>query len=168
MGNIITAEKLGSDAYLQLSNGSTAVLQSVLLLAGSDLAQTLWEIDFMRFIADRDQDIFGLGMVGFDLADIAWTSLGFDEQKAFVLQVIDRARARHRWDVLTYDPPFVSDSLDRLRALLQRWLVEHIAEHATWDLWAPTDLPSKCTQHAVYLNAHGCLICHDAPLPAAT
>ena len=163
MGNLITANRLGPGVYLQLSNGATAVLQSVLLLAGSDLAQTPWEIDFMRFLADRDQDIFGLGMVGFDLADIAWSSADFAQQKNFVLHVIDRAQARHRWDTLTYDPPFVSNSLDGLRSLLQRWCVDHIVEHATWDLWAPTELPSKCPQHVVYLNAQGCLICHDAP-----
>lgn len=104
MGNIISADKLGDPSHLRMSNGSMTVLATALLLAGSDLAKSPWEIDLVRFLAERDQDVFGLGMVGFDLADIAWTRDGFAEQKCFLLEMIDLAQRRHRWETLSYDP----------------------------------------------------------------
>ena len=76
MANLITAEALGDREFIQLSNGSTSVLLSTLLLAGSDLAE-------------KNQNVFGIGMVGFDLGDIGWERESFDEEKAFVLRAID-------------------------------------------------------------------------------
>lgn len=38
MGNLITANRLGDDACIRMSKGSTSVIVSTLLLAGSDLA----------------------------------------------------------------------------------------------------------------------------------
>jgi hypothetical protein len=35
---------------------------------------------------------------------LAWSQQVFGEQHAFVLQMIDHATNKHRWDVLDYDP----------------------------------------------------------------
>ena len=91
MANLITADALGEREFIQLSNGLTSVLFSTLLLAGSDLAESAWEIKLMQFLAGRDQNVFGLGMVGFDPGDIGWDRESFDEEKAFVVRVINRA-----------------------------------------------------------------------------
>ena len=100
MANLKTADALGEHEHIQFSNGSTSVLLSTLLLAGSDTAESEWEIKLMQFLAGRDQNVFGFGMVGFDLGDIGWERERFDEQRAFVLQVADLALDRHRWDAL--------------------------------------------------------------------
>src|SRR5262245_49071804 len=117
MANRISNKK--ADKSFKITNAATSVLMSVLLLAGSDLAQTTWEKEFVTWLAGHDQDIFGLGTVGFDIDEIAWDPHRFIEQKAFLLNVIDAALQRHRWDVLTYDPPYVHMDLASFRDLIE-------------------------------------------------
>ena len=165
MANLITAEALGERELVQLSNGSTSVLLSTLLLAGSDIAETEWEVKLTQFFAGRDQNVFGIGMVGFDLGDIGWEREEFEEQKAFVLRVIEFTMNRHRWETLDYDPPFVHEQLGELRSLVERWTEDCVrASSAGWDIWAQTDAPTKCPKHRVFENAHGCSICGKEPI----
>lgn len=138
-----------------------SVIVSTLLLAGSDLAKTKWEIDFVRFVAGLDQGVVGSGMVGFDLADIAWTRDGFEEERSFVLRTLAAARRRHRWGLLGYDPPFADAQLAELATLVERWTVDCIGEPHPWDIWLAADRVEKCAEHDVIMNAEGCAICHD-------
>lgn len=162
MGNLITCRKLGEKWNLKASNGGMAVLSSVLLLAGSDLACTPWEIDFMRFLAETDQDIFGIGVVGFDLIDdIAWFQREFQQQKDFFLETVDTAIRRHHWELLDYDPPFAKSQLEDLHLLVELIQIDHVPTENEWDLKWPTSVPEKCQKHEIYLHQYGCLICHD-------
>ncbi len=164
MGNLITNEKAGDDCYLKLSNGATSVLISVLVLSGSDLAtsrSSIWEKQLITWLAEKDQDIFGIGVVGFDLADIAWQTENFAAQKAFLLGVIDLALTRHRWQILDYDPPHALDYLQNFRKLVERYLPEMVVPNQTWDWWAEPEGFPKCPIHDVYMHAQGCVICHD-------
>lgn len=56
-----------------------------------------------RFCGDKS--IFGPGRVGFDINDFAWSQHTFGEQHAFVLEMIDCAASKHRWEALDYAPP---------------------------------------------------------------
>lgn len=159
MGNLITCEKTGE--YLQLSNGGTSVLISVLLLSGSDIAETEWEQNFVAWLAEHDTSLLGLGMVGFDLDEIAWTKADFLEQKRFVLKVIHKAMKKHRWDVLGYDPPYVGDSLVRLRDMLNNFQENHLGKDKTWELSFKLDPPQKCAKHQIIQHVGGCFICLD-------
>ena len=103
-------------------------------------------------------------MVGFDLGDIGWERVSFEEQKAFVLRVIDLAANRNRWDALAFDPPFVNRQLAELRALVNGWTEDCIEDTRTRDIWAQTDELVKCSKHDVFENAEGCLLCRDAPV----
>jgi hypothetical protein len=161
MGNLITCARLGDDRDLHLSNGSTDVLLTVLLLSGSALAASTWERELMTWLAEHDQGVFGAGMVGFDLDEIAWSADGFDVQRAFVLRTIDLALTRHRWDELSYDPPFVADQLRALRALVTDFRPDPAATAVTWSWMSPPRQLTLCDRHAVYVHDHGCLICHD-------
>src|SRR5262245_16778192 len=124
MGNRIWNRKTGDS--LKMQNGATDVLISVLILAGSDLAETVWEKEFVTWLGGRDQSVFGLGNVGFDIDDIAWDPDRFHEQKAFVLAVIDTALRRHRWEMLDYDPPHVHIDLAALRILVEKYTIEMV------------------------------------------
>jgi hypothetical protein len=104
-----------------MQNGATDVFISVLLLAGSDLAETMWEKGFVTWLAGHDQSIFGLGVVGFDIGEIAWDPDRFAEQKAFVLAVIDTSLRRYRWEILDYDPPYVHLDLATFRILVEKF-----------------------------------------------
>lgn len=160
MGNLITNEKNGE--YLQLSNGGTAVLISVLLLSASDVAQTQWENDFTAWLAGHDQSLLGLGMIGFDLNDIAWSNSDFQQQKIFLLKVIHKAMKKHRWSVLGYEPPYVGESLVKLRDMVNHFQQAHIGKDREWgQLQFKADPPRKCSKHAILEHVTGCYICLD-------
>ena len=162
MGNLITNNKAPGEPYLKLSNGSTAVLISVLLLSGSDMARDDWERSLVTWLGEHDQSIFGRGVVGFDLDQIAWESGRFAEQQAFVLAIIDRAIERHRWELLDYDPPFVQDQLRVLRSLVEQYQVEFVEGLRQWNWRARPERFEKCPIHQVYMHAYGCAICNDS------
>lgn len=159
MGNIISNDK--ADDSLPLSNGATDVLLSVFILAGSDLAQTDWQKEAIIWFAEHDQSIFGRGVVGFDIDEIAWQKDQFIEQQQFLLQVIDLALQRHHWDKLDYQPPHAHEYLIKLRELITSYTIEMIETDKHWQWYqAPTEF-IKCAKHNVYEHANGCLICHD-------
>jgi len=161
MGNLITSGRRGADHDLQLSNGSTSVLLCVLLLSGSQLATTVWERELVTWLAEHDQEVFGSGMVGFDLDDIAWDVERFGVQQHFVLRMIDLALQRHRWNELGYDPPFVDAQLAALRTLVADFRPDAHASASTWSWRSPPEQLILCDRHRVFIHNLGCLLCHD-------
>ena len=150
MGNMIADRAAG--ASMKLSNGSTDVFLSVLLLAGSDLAETAWQVELMVWLAAHDQALRGGGTVGFDLADIPWDPDDFTAQRDFLLRTVDLAATGHRWEALGYDAPFARGHLDEFRALVAGMEPVAALEHA------------KCPVHDVYVHDHGCLLCHSGQI----
>jgi hypothetical protein len=166
MGNRICNRKTGDS--LKMQNGATDVFISVLLLAGSDLAETIWEKEFVTWLAGHDQSIFGLGVVGFDIDEISWDPAHFAEQKAFILAVIDTALRRHRWEILDYDPPHVHLDLAAFRILIEKYTIDMVESAKPWEWWGGEPGPlAKCPKHVVYEHAHGCLLCHDQVYPSS-
>lgn len=159
MGNLITNNKANLD--LQLSNGATSVLISVLILAGSDLAQSRWEQELVTWMAEHDQSIFGLGIVGFDINEIAWSPEEFEQQKSFLLNMITKAHQRYRWEQLDYDPPYAEEQLLALQHLVELFTVEMIVPNQLWNWYQEPEKFEKCSLHNVYRHANGCPICHD-------
>jgi hypothetical protein len=117
MGNTISGG--GRDLYM--SNGGTEVFVEVLMLAVSALACREWDFRFAGLIARRDQVVFGLGAVGFDLEEIDWGVPPAEHavNKEFVLSTVDLALSRHRWDELGYDPPFAEGYLRDFRQMVE-------------------------------------------------
>lgn len=115
MGNVF------GDGDLYMSNGGTKVFVEVLMLAVSASASREWEFRFAALIAAQDQAVFGRGAVGFDLEDLdrGDTSAEHARNKDFVLDTVDLALGRRRWDELGYDPPFARDYLRRFRRLVE-------------------------------------------------
>jgi hypothetical protein len=172
MANYVSLEK-SELADLQMSNGGTTVFLSVLLLAGSDLASNDWQKTLMVWLAEKDQAVIGSGIVGFDLIQINWNSALFLEQQSFLIEVIDMALERHRWDDLGYEPgpdqdqPWVLDYLRQFRALVTAFKLEYI-EAREWDFYVQETTFQKCPKHLVYLHSLNsdplkcCLICNDS------
>ena len=111
----------GGDHDLRMSNGATEVFVVVLMFAVSALARRSWDFRFAAFVAAQDQNIRGRGCVGFRMEDIDWgaTRASQAENRSFVLQTVDLALSRYRWDELGYDPPLVGDHLRRFRAIVE-------------------------------------------------
>ena len=115
----------------------------------------------MVWLAEHDQEVFGSGMVGFDLDDIGWEAEQFGVQQGFVLRMIDLALQMHRWDELSYDPPFTAAHLRALRLLVADYRPDAHASVGAW-LWrSAPEQPAMCERRRVFMHAQGCLLCHD-------
>ena len=117
MGNRFT----GGAHEISLSNGNTSVFVDVMMLATSATVTTEWGYRFAGRIAQSDQNVFGLGTVGFALEDFDWGSAGEDAatNKQLVLDTLALAANRHRWDELGYSPPLIEDVLRRFLAMVE-------------------------------------------------
>ncbi|MCA6091317.1 hypothetical protein LE181_03920 [Streptomyces sp. SCA3-4] len=117
MGNVFG----GGELDLYMSNGGTEVFVEVLTLAVSDLVEEPWDFRFAALLALQDQNCMGRGVVGFELEEVDWGASPEERMrnKAFVLRVIDLALSEHRWDELTYDPPFVATYLRTFRTMVE-------------------------------------------------
>ncbi|MEU7135732.1 hypothetical protein [Streptomyces sp. NPDC046261] len=162
MGNVFGSGGTGDDLYL--SNGGTAAFLDVLWLAVSDLARRPWDFRFAALLALQDQTVMGRGVVGFDLKDIDWGGTPTERARAkdFVLRVIDLALERHRWDELSYEPPYVSGYLQRYRAVVDAFTPP--AHPADEEVFPGPDMAvtASCVRHRV-LDAlpywEGCVFC---------
>ncbi|MBJ6762827.1 hypothetical protein JGU66_18845 [Myxococcaceae bacterium JPH2] len=172
MGDHITNDLAPGAPYVHASNGTLATFFDVLTLAATARARTKWELQLALWLAESDQTILGLGMVGFDVSALGWTLEAFDAQKRFLLEVIDAAMAREGWERL----PFQLDDATGVLTLLRqvREMVEQFPREAiptpqvkTWRWHEGLPEYGRCELHHVYLHAAGCILCNEAPLDAS-
>src|SRR5215813_559005 len=169
MGNLITNDACSECEPVHMSNSLTDVVISVCVLSASALAVTEQEKRFAVWLASRDQDRRGPGVVGFDVSELPWTVHGFTAEHAFLLRVIDSARSHYYWHKLNYKPhtDWVLHALEQLHTLLLHFSQEDLVREGQegrradpyWDE-PPTGFPT-CPRHGVYLHQEGCVVCHD-------
>jgi hypothetical protein len=112
---------------LRMTNGRTTVFVSVLALAASELAETNRQREFAVWFASRDQ-LYGHGMVGFDLSELPWSSDTFAVDRGYVLRVIHAAKARTGWGRLWYEPQGMERCLDQFQAMVEAFSIGHASE----------------------------------------
>ena len=165
MGNLVSNEQIGDKSRLKMSNGATSVFVSLLSLATSRIAATENQILLSTCIASCDQSVFGLGIVGFDLADLPWTrdEEEFAKEKNFLISSIERVISRSDWGELDYTPS-VDRALHNQRIFLEMvnlFQLENVQEFNQSNFRLPEPLGETCQKHGVYLHIAGCVICHD-------
>lgn len=169
MANRITNLKVQGSVNVQMSNSLTSVLFDVLALAACDLARTPWEHKLAYWLVQHDQGRTGLGMVGFDISDLGFSTDEFAEQTSFIVSVIDAALNRHGWDRLPFSPyeENLFDALNKFRALVLSFPESEVVATSLFG-WVPNDSPEfgRCEVHQVYLHELGCIICNDPPIDA--
>ena len=165
MSNTITNDRLNKDDYLKLSNGATDVLIDVLILAGSTLALTRWQKELIIFISLNDQEIKGQGCVGFDISDLGWEIDHFEDQKRFLLKVIDSALKKTNWKILNYKPEEENtfSNLRRLKELIIEYSKKLVKQRdfLEWNKEFNEVEFKKCVKHKVYEHPFGCKVCHN-------
>jgi hypothetical protein len=162
MGNLVIYAHRPDLPALQMSNGLTSVFVAVLSLAAAELAEDDQQREIAAWIASRDQGVYGLGIVGFDVGDLPWRPETFALDRAFVLRVIEAALAQRGWERLGYQPreDWIRESLEGFRTLVEAFDVTH----ACWESWGFGDRPERlvlCPKHGVYLHLEGCVLCND-------
>lgn len=165
MGNHI---RFGEDS-LKMSNGLTAVFIDVMILAGSRLARTVDEKRLIVWLAEKDQSVVGLGTVGFDIREMPWNTERFEENKRFLLNVIEAAENRTDWDKLGYHPneKLLFPELKKFAEMILRLAVKYVFPNALgeWIMDVDSDDPvicgfPKCPKHETLLTCFGCLFCN--------
>jgi hypothetical protein len=172
MSNIISLHKNDNDKckWLSMSNSYTSVVILTIALSGSALAEYEWQKELVIWFAEHDQSVIGEGVVGFDIDDIPWTPDKFDEEKSFLLNVIDEAINKQRWEQLWFEPgehifEFLSTFRELINSFHSDWIIEH--GNKQWkdghcepeDYIIPTGFP-KCKKHDVLEYWGGCVICN--------
>jgi hypothetical protein len=83
--NIFSNDKADAEV-VYLSNGSKDALLYMLVSTASARAATRWAREAAAWIASRYQGVYGLGLVGFNIDEIAWRVDDVPAQKVFTLQ----------------------------------------------------------------------------------
>lgn len=148
-----------------MSNVTTSVFFETLCVSGSDLAEESFEKDLLIWFGQRDWTIIGMGVEGFDTDEIIWCPENFDQQKSFILKIIDATFAKKNWLLLGYDPPeqIVFENLNLFREMIKSFTVNDISKNEEVEIF-PFDEEinryDRCEIHRVYKNFIGCIICN--------
>ena len=176
MGNIISFDGKVStnDDSISMSNGLTDVFIDYLLISGSELANSESEKRVLSFFAEKQQSIMGMGNVGFYIIEMPWSKEYFEQDKAFLLNVIEHARVLSRqkevWTKLGYEPgkEHIDYALNGFNDLIKRMTLKDIDENnlKEWLAESEPDAPvccgyPKCPKHGIILSFCGCKLCND-------
>ncbi len=158
-----------ADDWLSMSNGLTDVFISAILLSGSEMAQTEDEKQLIVWLSEKDQTI-GMGTVGFDIVEIPWNKNRFEEEKRFLIKVIESAEQKSGWQKLDYVPneKLIIPSLNKFKEYIVRMTEDYVNENKLieWLKAAESDDPvncgfPRCKKHNTLLTFLGCQICNS-------
>jgi len=166
MANIFTNTKV-NDEILRMSNGLTSVFIETFCLAGADLAKKQFEKDLMIWFGQRDWVILGMGVEGFDISEIIWNTKEFEQQKAFILKVIDSVYTKRNWQYLSYEPntSFLFEKLDMFKDMIHSFTSQNIGnndwEEGLFEFDGEIMKYDRCEKHKIYKHYQGCVICNN-------
>ncbi len=167
MANFVTLGENGGN-HLQMSNGLTSVFIDVLTLAGSKLARTDDEKRLIVWLAEKDQNIVGMGTVGFDIREMPWNTGNLEDNKQFIQNVVEAANNKSDWDKLDYQPneELLFPALEKFSKMIEKLTAEDVYPNAIadWVNAAEKDDPilngfPKCEKHGILLTCFGCIFC---------
>ncbi|MCQ2416500.1 MAG: hypothetical protein MJ071_01655 [Oscillospiraceae bacterium] len=169
MANYFSIRRSDSeDETVSISDQGTNVLISVLLLAGTHLAETDSQKRLIVWLAEHDRKI-GSGMIGFCLAEMPWNAETFETDRQFMVRVVDAASRKTDWDKLNYVPnePNLRPILGWFRKGFSRLRKEDVNENvlAVWLDNLDEEDPGfcefpKCRRHGIFETWVGCQICN--------
>ncbi|MFG6369004.1 MAG: hypothetical protein K1W16_11375 [Lachnospiraceae bacterium] len=171
MSNMISFNgTIASDTDLHMSNLGTNVFINVLVLSGSALAQTESEKRLVVYLAEKDQAKIGRGYVGFDIVEMPWDRKTFEQDKKFMIKVIDGARNKIGWKKLDYSPSktFVLHWMNLFETLVNKMTIDKIQDNSLNDWLSESEASDpiycnfpRCKIHGVFLTCFGCQICNN-------
>ena len=153
-----------------ISNGATSVLISVIGLSGSKIAKSDEEKKFIIWILEKDQSCCGIGTVGFELSELPWSKKNFENERKFMLEVLEGVRNKVGWETLDYHPneEIINYCIDKLENMFNKMTSCDIDEQAINEWRSETEKEEpmnngfpKCKKHGVLLTLFGCHVCND-------
>jgi hypothetical protein len=118
VGNLIYNSKTSSS--FKLSTITTDLVYKSLVIEGSKIAKSKWEKDIILWLSERNQNLLGSGMVGFDVMDMGWKSKDCEDQKKFLFSIVDNSINNETWNNFNYvsESNIVKDKLKEFKNLL--------------------------------------------------
>ena len=168
MGNRIRLDGNNPKESFSMSNRGTDAFLNVLLISGSPLAKTINQKQLLVWLAEKDQ-VISRGNSGFDITDMPWNVDTFDDDKAFLISVINAALEHKKWELLDYSPnsEIVDSYLEQFKALVTAVTPQIINKAALHDWLSDKDSDDpvncgfpKCKRHGVMLSFFGCQVCN--------
>lgn len=153
---------------ITVSDAGTDALIAALTLAGSQLAVSDNQKQLIVWLAEHDRRL-GAGFLGFALAEMPWSADTFQQDKNFMVRVVDAASEELGWETLAARPDAVQlrPILGWFRKRFVRFQAEDIAPLSRTDWFEDMDEddPVKngfptCPRHGTLLTYLGCQVCH--------
>ncbi len=167
MGNLIHAggddgAGAGAVAPVNMNNGLTSVVIGLMAMALTAEAETDTQRRLAVAVAARDQNLLGLGVVGFDVADLPWDESTFEIDQAFFLRSCDRAILGDDWHRLSYEPrrEWVTQAVSGLVDLIESLTPDQLRPQTDWPLM-PDVVGEVCDTHQALMHTEGCVLCND-------
>jgi hypothetical protein len=167
MGNLIY-NSLNHKSIKLSTTGTEAIYRGIVVM-GSAIAKTDWQRDLVIWFSEMNQNIKGIGLVGFDILKIGWNAEDFEEQKKFVLDVLNYVKKHKSWNNynnLILDE-YGTDNVGKLIDLFSEVKKEDIQFIYTPEIIKSSE-PNKytyCAKHNVLLNSYPeesgqkCMVC---------
>ncbi len=151
-----------------MSNSLTHSIYMTMMVEGAKIARTRWEKEFLIWLADHNQSVIGLGIVGFDVCELGWIKEDFVAQKQFLLQLLKNAQANKTYaqHPIYLKEEFGETKITAIHSILEPLQVEDVSEHPRM-YYSPqkADKVEQCPIHEVYMNnldeeqKYRCLLC---------
>lgn len=157
------------EELVSISDRGAEALIDILVLAASALAETESQKRLTVWLSEHDRN-YGVGSVGFYLAEMPWDSASFEEDRQFMVRVTDAASMKTGWDALDYRPnaDHLMPMLGWFRKGFVRFRAADINPDAleNWLCDMDDDDPvlngfPRCKKHGTFLAWHGCRICNQ-------
>jgi len=158
------------EEQVSISDTGTNVLLTVLVLAGSALAETDSQRRLIVWLAE--QKLNEGVCAGFSLSDMPWDAESFEADRQFMVRTADAASQKTGWQTLNYWPnakalmPMLGwfrKGFVRLKAAdidparLTHWLSEQNEDDPVLNGFP------RCKKHKAYLTWNGCIACGGEP-----
>ena len=169
MGNVVTLNgNTPVSESLHMSNGLTSTFIDVFGLSGSRLATNDIEKRLIVWVLEKDQSAVGIGTVGFEICDMPWELDCFEDNRKFIISVLEGMKSRLGWETLNYlvNEELLFPRIEQFKNLLLKMTAKDInLAEIKWWLEEPSDNDPllnrfpKCPKHEVLLSIHGCHVC---------
>ena len=159
-----------SNKSVSFSNLVTTPLYSGILIEGSKIAKSVWEKRLMIFIAEKNQNVIGSGIVGIELTELEWDKSNFKSQRDFLLEIVQQSRINKTYNkyIFTLQEKIGEMKLLEIEDLIASLKIEEIKESKfKYYIEPPKSKFDLCDKHKVYINylseerKDNCLICSN-------
>ena len=157
-----------SNNYFKTSTVTTDLFLKSLVISGSRMARSEWEKSMVMFFVERNQNITGGGLAGFDVMELGWTKESFFVQLKFLHSVVEDCLKYQTWNAFNYatsKAEIMIKSLQKFKELIAEIDFTKIRDNRIVHNFHQRENYEYCSLHQtlklndLILGQEGCLVC---------